>query len=208
MICYLDIDGVVRDLGGFYESLNPGYPAITSYYTPAFNKVWLEHVSDPEKAAKMYVGAPICAGAKEAYDRLRSVFGTVTYLSANGKKEFPWLTELSLKFLKKHKILSGDDTVNFVSGSDDKIKVMRKDPGILFDDKVSTIMSLPDSCCGVWVMNNMTGDIAKFLRSHRGRNTYVIQNMSGCDDDLLKWMVDNKVVDPGHLNLEEEKKNG
>lgn len=208
MICYLDVDGVMRDLAAFYKSVHPEYPDITAYYTPAFNTVWKEFVTDRNKAREMYTGAPVVNGAAEAYGLLKKAFGKVTYLTANGKKEYPWLTGYTKQFLKKHGFLNSGDDIIFVDKAEEKLAVLDRDPGVLFDDKVHTILKLPDSSTGVWVMHNMTGDIPVFMRKTRGRNIYTVKDMTGCDRSLMEWLVSQKVLDDSVINrLYEEKSN-
>jgi hypothetical protein len=208
MICYLDVDGVMRDLAAFYKSVYPDYPDITAYYTPAFNVVWKEYVSDRDKAREMYVDAPVVNGAAEAYRLLRKAFGKITYLTANGKEEFPWLKKYTMLFLRKHGFMSSGDDIIFVDKSEEKLAVLKKDPGVLFDDKVHTILELPDSSTGVWVMNGMTGDIPVFMRGTRGRNIYTMQDMTGCDRSLMEWLASQKVLEDNVINrLYEEKSN-
>lgn len=186
---YLDIDGVMRDLARFYELLHPDYPKITAYNTPAFSKVWLDHVSDPVRAAEMYVNAPLAPGAKEAYALIKKTAGRVTYLTANGKKEYPYLKNLTMDFLNKHSLIDKDDDIIFVDRSGEKAEHLASSPGVLFDDKAATIAGLPDGCTGVWVMNNMTGDIPVYLRKINNVRSYVIRTMSHVDQPLLDWIL-------------------
>jgi len=160
---YLDVDGVLRDLSGYYSRVSNGGP-VTEYSASGFGRFWEANTRTKELTEQFYLGAPVLQGALEAVQHLKTMGHPIKFLTANKKADRPWLETTTIQWLEQNGFQNLGDATIFVSSAGQKKNWLERND-ILFDDKVDTINTLTDGVFGVWVQAGLTGDNIKFKKS-------------------------------------------
>lgn len=163
-VFYFDVDGVLRDLRAVYEKspFFKGSP-ILSYYDDDFSKWWKDTVSDEAKCKAAYEDGPVCTGALEFINKLKKIEGVIVcYLSANGINEFA--RKFTISFLLKNGFTNDTSDINIVSKGTEKAAFMKRNRGVLVDDKIHTVVKITEPSMAIWIRNGKTDDNKKFDR--------------------------------------------
>lgn len=170
---YFDVDGVLRDLKTFFLEKCPG-KSMNSYNAPDFMEYWEKVSTDRTLLEELYTEAPVCIGAKEAFESIRSVHrGPITFLTCSLSEDSA-MENFTVDWLSKHGFLSGRENIVFVKTSKEEYLASRKEvPSIVIDDRIHTLRNLVcPSITRVWVCGaypedraeqEMSGEVGLFM---------------------------------------------